>query len=100
MPDMSVAVQASARGGSTLRGIRPRHGPSVSRIRQGTRPRPGAEVEWPPQQGAPMPKGVQSSNKMTKKPKKDTSPPKEITLGNKPVAPVTTIAPKGKAKYK
>lgn len=50
-----------------------------------------------------MPKGEQRSNKMVKKPKKDTSPPKESTsstTSGRPVAPVTAVAPKGKMKNK
>jgi len=47
-----------------------------------------------------MPKGVQSS-KMTKKPKKDTSPPKESSsVSTRPVAPTTAVMPKGKMKNK
>ena len=44
-----------------------------------------------------MPKGEQRSNKMTKKPKKDTGPVKET---NRPAPPVTTVMPKGKLKNK
>jgi hypothetical protein len=45
-----------------------------------------------------MPKGEQRSNKMAKKPKKDTSPPKE-THSDRPMPPTTTILPtKGKPK--
>lgn len=48
-----------------------------------------------------MAKGDQRSNKMVKKPKKDTSPPKESSIGsNRPVAPVTAVMPKGKLKNK
>ncbi len=48
-----------------------------------------------------MPKGEQRSNKMVKKPKKDTSPPKDApTTSGRPVAPVTAVAPKGKMKNK
>lgn len=46
-----------------------------------------------------MPKGEQRSNKMTKKPKKDTSPPKE-TSSDRPTPPVTSVMPKGKLKNK
>jgi hypothetical protein len=42
-----------------------------------------------------MPKGEQRSNKMAKKPKKDTSPPKEGT-SDRPMPPMTTVIPKGK----
>lgn len=48
-----------------------------------------------------MAKGEQHSNKMTKKPKKDTSPPKLPTGENaRPMPPVTVILPRGKDKYK
>ena len=46
-----------------------------------------------------MPKGEQRSNKMTKKPKKDQSLPKEST-STRPVPPVTAVMPKGKLKNK
>jgi hypothetical protein len=47
-----------------------------------------------------MPKGEQRSNKMVKKPKKDTSPPKEST-SDRPMPPTTTIVPtRGKLKNK
>lgn len=47
-----------------------------------------------------MPKGEQRSNKMVKKPKKDTSPPKDNSTSTRPVAPVTSVMPKGKMKDK
>lgn len=48
-----------------------------------------------------MPKGEQRSNKMAKKPKKDTSPPKEsTTTSSRPIAPTTSVMPKGKLKNK
>lgn len=47
-----------------------------------------------------MAKGEQRSNKMVKKPKKDTSPPKEYSSSDRPVAPVTSVMPKGKEKNK
>jgi hypothetical protein len=48
-----------------------------------------------------MPKGEQRSNKMTKKPKKDTGPVKEsVIVSNRPAPPVTTVMPKGKLKNK
>jgi hypothetical protein len=48
-----------------------------------------------------MAKGDQRSNKMVRKPKKDSSPPKASSSeSTRPVAPVTTIAPKGKLKNK
>ncbi len=46
-----------------------------------------------------MAKGMQN-NKMTKKPKKDTSPPKESHGSDRPHPPVTTVAPRGKLKNK
>lgn len=46
-----------------------------------------------------MAKGDQKSNKMAKKPKKDTSPPKEGT-SDRPTAPMTAVAPRGKLKNK
>ncbi len=46
-----------------------------------------------------MPKGEQRSNKMSKKQKKDNSPPKEGT-SDRPLPPSTTVLPKGKMKYK
>lgn len=48
-----------------------------------------------------MPKGVQRSDKMTKKPKKDKSPPQESSsTSSRPVAPMTAVMPKGKLKNK
>ncbi|MFZ2298075.1 MAG: hypothetical protein WAV91_07425 [Aquabacterium sp.] len=50
-----------------------------------------------------MPKGEQRSNKMPKKAKKDTSPPKDSGLGTpstRPTPPMTSVAPKGKLKNK
>lgn len=48
-----------------------------------------------------MAKGDQRSNKMSKKPKKDTSAPKEgSSTSDRPVPPMTTVLPKGKMKYK
>lgn len=46
-----------------------------------------------------MAKGIQGSNKMTKKPKKDTAPAKAAG-SDRPVAPMTAVAPKGKLKNK
>ena len=46
-----------------------------------------------------MAKGEQRSNKMAKKPKKDTSPPKTST-SVRPLAPSTFPAPRGKVKGK
>ena len=45
-----------------------------------------------------MPKGEQKSNKLQKKPKKDTSPPKEGGMSDRPMPPQTTVLPKGKMK--
>lgn len=48
-----------------------------------------------------MPKGVQGSNKMVKKPKKDASLPKESSsTSTRPVPPTTVVMPKGKLKNK
>ncbi|MGJ7507102.1 hypothetical protein [Variovorax sp. GT1P44] len=48
-----------------------------------------------------MAKGQQRSNKETKKPKKDTSPPKPPGAGIEPVRTVTTaVIPRGKLKNK
>jgi hypothetical protein len=49
-----------------------------------------------------MAKGEQRSNKMVKKPKKDTSlPPLPISgESTRPMAPVTSVLPKGKLKNK
>lgn len=50
---------------------------------------------------ANMPKGEQRSNKMEKKPKKDTSPPKESSaVSTRPIAPTTAVLPKGRLKNK
>ena len=46
-----------------------------------------------------MAKGEQRSNKMVKKPKKDTSPPKQGST-DRPTPPVTTVIPRGKLKNK
>jgi hypothetical protein len=46
-----------------------------------------------------MPKGEQRTNKLAKKPKKDTSPPREGT-SDRPMPPMTTVMPKGKLKNK
>jgi hypothetical protein len=56
-------------------------------------------LHCPGTQGATMPKGEQRSNKMTKKPKKDMSPPKQGT-SDRPVPPTTTVLAKGKLKNK
>jgi len=46
-----------------------------------------------------MPKGEQRNDKANKKPKKDTGAPRE-TSSDRPVAPVTSVMPKGKLKNK
>jgi hypothetical protein len=47
-----------------------------------------------------MPKGQQRTNKMAKKPKKDTTPPKSGT-SDRPMPPATAVIPRGKiAKVK
>jgi hypothetical protein len=46
-----------------------------------------------------MAKGEQRSNKMAKKPKKDSSAPKE-NFSDRPMAPVTAVMPRGKEKNK
>jgi hypothetical protein len=46
-----------------------------------------------------MPKGEQRSNKMSKKPKKDNSPPKQ-GASDRPAPPTTTVLAKGKLKNK
>lgn len=56
-------------------------------------------VNWGPQlpQGDPMAKGQQKTNKESKKPKKDTSPPKSISVDNeRPVQKITAVIPRGK----
>ena len=46
-----------------------------------------------------MAKGDQRSNKMSKKPKKDTSVPKQGTsTSDRPTPPVTVVVPRGKEK--
>ena len=47
-----------------------------------------------------MPKGEQRSNKMAKKPKKDTSPPKQGGPSDRPTPPITAVIPRGKPKTK
>ena len=46
-----------------------------------------------------MAKGDQRSNKMSKKPKKDNTPPKQIAA-DRPMPPMTAVAPRGKLKNK
>jgi hypothetical protein len=47
-----------------------------------------------------MAKGDQRSNKMAKKPRKDSTPPKPVTPSDRPMPPVTTVIPRGKLKSK
>jgi hypothetical protein len=48
-----------------------------------------------------MAKGEQRSNKMAKKPKKDTSPPKPAGgPSDRPMPPTTAVLPRGKLKNK
>ncbi len=48
-----------------------------------------------------MAKGEQRSNKMAKKPKKDTSPPKTSSSpSDRPMPPITAVIPRGKEKNK
>jgi hypothetical protein len=58
---------------------------------------PAAHFE--PLPGGYMAKGDQRKEKMAKKPKKDTSPPKTGT-SDRPMPPVTTVIPRGKIKTK
>jgi hypothetical protein len=56
-------------------------------------------VNWAPQlpQGDSMAKGQQKTNKESKKPKKDTSPPKTISVDSvRPVQKITAVIPRGK----
>ena len=48
----------------------------------------------------PMAKGEQRSNKMAKKPKKDTGEPSKTISSDRPVPPVTAVLPRGKLKTK
>ena len=47
-----------------------------------------------------MAKGQMHNNKMAKKPKKDTSPPKEHSGSDRPMPPVTAVIPRAKDKNK
>jgi hypothetical protein len=47
-----------------------------------------------------MAKGQMHNNKMAKKPKKDTSPPREGSGSDRPMPPVTSVIPRGKDKNK
>ncbi|MBY0412077.1 MAG: hypothetical protein K2Q97_18580 [Burkholderiaceae bacterium] len=42
----------------------------------------------------------QRNEKMAKKPKKDTSPPKEYSASDRPMPPMTAVIPRGKDKNK
>jgi len=42
----------------------------------------------------------QRNEKMAKKPKKDNSPPKGPGTSDRPTAPMTSVAPRGKEKSK
>lgn len=42
----------------------------------------------------------QKSNKLSKKPKKDTGPVRESSPSDRPVAPTTAVIPRGKEKNK
>jgi hypothetical protein len=42
----------------------------------------------------------QRNEKMSKKPKKDTSPPKPASPSDRPTPPVTSVIPRGKEKNK
>jgi hypothetical protein len=46
-----------------------------------------------------MAKGIQTANKMVKKPKKDAAPNRPAG-SDRPVAPMTSVLPKGKLKNK
>lgn len=46
-----------------------------------------------------MAKGDQRSNKLTKKPKKDSAPAKEVS-SDRPTPPTTVVLPRGKLKNK
>lgn len=60
-----------------------------------TVPRVNCELQLP--QGDSMAKGQQKTNKESKKPKKDTSPPKTISVDNeRPVQKITAVIPRGK----
>ena len=52
------------------------------------------------QNGGYMAKGDQRSNKMVKKPKKDSSAAPIISGSDRPAPPVTSVIPKGKLKNK
>jgi hypothetical protein len=47
-----------------------------------------------------MAKGDQRSNKMAKKPKKDTAAPKPPSTSDRPTPPMTAVIPRGKEKNK
>ena len=47
-----------------------------------------------------MAKGDQRTEKLAKKPKKDTSAPKTPVASDRPMAPMNSVLPKGKLKNK
>lgn len=47
-----------------------------------------------------MAKGDQRTEKLAKKPKKDTSAPKGPMTSDRPMPPMTSVLPKGKMKNK
>ena len=47
-----------------------------------------------------MAKGDQRTEKLAKKPKKDTSAPMTPVASNRPMDPMTSVLPKGKLKNK
>lgn len=69
-------------------------GPLVCGVPSPPTPHPGAHP------GAFMAKGQMHNNKMAKKPKKDTSPPREGHGSDRPTPPMTTVIPRGKDKNK
>lgn len=50
--------------------------------------------------GVTMAKGEQRSNKMAKKPKKDSSTTSKPSVSDRPMPPTTTVIPRGKVKDK
>jgi hypothetical protein len=79
-------------------GFAPTDAPAMAESAQG----PGVKRGWrrfPRLLEMSMSKGDQRSNKMDKKPKKDTAPPKQIA-SDRPMPPTTTVLPRGKEKKK
>jgi hypothetical protein len=73
----------------------------LASVRQFDRPSHGAFClpEHSADEEFAMPKGVQRSNKLVKKPKKDSLAPRELsTVSPRPTPPVTLVMPKGKMK--